>query len=128
MESVMAKSRKLLYAALTLASVWILLAIIAVGLHKTLPPYPHWLDFALAGVMFITAIILASRAVSTKRLSLGVGLLIGTIVLLSVMVVVGAASGGFLQWLREGLAIATVLVLLFQYFRARRDRQSKNVS
>lgn len=124
----MAKTAKLIYTSLILIVFWIVLLVIFRGFHESMPAYPGWLDFVLAGVMLITAILLALVMVLTKRVNLGASLAISTIVLLSVVVAVGTKGSGILAWLRDGLALATALVLLFQYFRARRNRENKDAS
>ena len=121
----MTKTAKLIYTALILIGFWIIvLLVILLGLHKGMPVYPRWLDFVLASVMLISAIFLALRMVLTKRTNLGASLAISIIVLLSATFAFGGKGGGILSWLRDGLALAAVLVLLFQYFRARRNRES----
>ena len=124
----MARTAKLIYTAGALAVFWIILTVILWWLRQSMPAYPRWLDLVLASAMLISAVFLALRMVLTKRVNLGASFLIGTIVLLATVVAFGAKEGGVLRWLRDGLALVTVLVLLLQYARARRNRESKDIS
>ena len=120
----MGKPMRLVYAAIALTAIWIVVIVVLLEFRGSLRPYPRWLDFVTAGLMLIGALVLAFRMVIRKRVSVGAILLISTLVLILVTVAVGA-KGMVLSRLRDVLAVATVVALLFEYLAARRRREKR---